>query len=580
MEYRKNQTVIVTIEDIGMNGEGIGRADGYTLFVKDAIVGDEVEASLTKVKKTYAYARLVKILKPSKDRILPPCAISRQCGGCQLQALSYEAQLIFKQNKVRNDLIRIGGIDADHLDRIMERIVPAERAFVPEQYAAETHVLSAGFRYRNKAQYPVGTDKDGNPVAGFFAARTHAIIKTDDCLLGPAINKRIVDTILAHMKKYGIAAYDENSGTGTVRHIMIRTGLFSAQIMVCMVINGRSLKGADALVDELKQIPGMTSIFLNVQQDRTNVIMGKENVLLWGQETIEDTIHVCNVRDFSRTDETLTYAISPLSFYQVNPVQTERMYSQALHYADLHGTETVWDLYCGIGTISLFMARHAKRVIGVEIVEPAVEDARKNADRNGINNASFYTGKAEEVLPAFYRDHEADDLSHPDVIVVDPPRKGCDEKCLETMVMMKPEKIVYVSCDPATLARDIKYLTERGYVLSKVRPFDNFPQTVHVETCVLLGRESGRDVKYEYIDYIPKDNPLEKKRARYSDIKAWVEENYGFKVSSLYIGQVKDMCGLAKERDLKNYGKNRVPQCPEEKVEAIKAAFRYFGMIE
>ncbi len=492
MEYRKNQKVIVTIEDMGMNGEGIGRIDGYTLFVKDAVVGDVAEAVLTKVKKNYAYAKMLHILTPSKDRIEAPCDVHRQCGGCQIQAMSYRAQLAFKQRKVRNDLIRIGGIDAEYLDRIMERIVPAERAFDPEQDDKEAQVLPAGFRYRNKAQYPVGTDKNGNPIAGFFAARTHAIIKTDDCLLGPAMNKRIVDTILAHMKKYGITAYDENSGTGTVRHIMIRTGLFSAQIMVCMIVNGRTLKGADSLVEELKQIPGMMSIFLNVQQDRTNVIMGKENVLLWGRETIEDTIHVCNERDFSRTDEILTYAISPLSFYQVNPVQTERMYSQALHYADLHGTETVWDLYCGIGTISLFMARHAKRVIGVEIVEPAVEDAKKNAERNGINNASFYTGKAEEVLPTFYRDHEADDLCHPDVIVVDPPRKGCDEKCLETMVMMTPEKIVYVSCDPATLARDIKYLTERGYVLSKVRPFDNFPQTVHVESCALLERVSNQ----------------------------------------------------------------------------------------
>ncbi len=473
MEYQKNQNVIVTIEDMGMNGEGIGRIDGYTLFVKDAIVGDTVEAGLTKVKKTYAYARLIRILTPSPDRIEAPCAVHKQCGGCQIQALSYEAQLKFKQNKVRNDLIRIGGIGRDVLDEIMEPIVGMGKA----------HTL----RYRNKAQYPVGSDKDGKTVAGFYAARTHAIIATEDCLLGPEENRRIVDTVLTHMEHHGILPYDEKSASGTVRHIMIRKGFQTGEIMVCIVINGEKLASSEKLVDNLKAVEGVKSIYLNVQKKQTNVILGSENILLWGEETIRDTIRICDAKnDFSPTQECLHYALSPLSFYQVNPVQTERMYSQALQYADLSGSETVWDLYCGIGTISLFMAKGAKRVIGVEVVEQAIADAKENAKRNGIENVRFIAGEAETVLPAYYEGKEDTAFCHPDVIVVDPPRKGCDEKCLQTMAQMEPDRIVYVSCDPATLARDIKYLCERGYALKRVRAFDNFPQTVHVETVVQL----------------------------------------------------------------------------------------------
>ena len=476
MEYRKNQKVIVTIEDMGMNGEGIGRIDGYTLFVKDAVVGDVAEAVLTKVKKNYAYAKMLHILTPSKDRIEAPCDVHRQCGGCQIQAMSYRAQLAFKQRKVRNDLIRIGGIDAEQLDKIMEPIVG---------------MPGDGLRYRNKAQYPVGRDKNGKPVAGFYAGRTHAIIPAKDCLLGAEENREIIRMVLSHMERYGVEPYDESAGTGLVRHIMIRKGFSSHQIMVCLVVTKGEIPEEKELVERLAGISGMKSIFLNVQPDPTNVILGRENILLWGSACIEDSIHMCDAEaDFSHTRESLSYLISPLSFYQVNPVQTERMYSQALHYAGLHGSETVWDLYCGIGTISLFMARRAGCVMGVEIVEQAVTDARENAARNGIENASFLVGKAEEILPAYYAD-QTGGFSHPDVIVVDPPRKGCDEKCLETMVLMQPEKIVYVSCDPATLARDVNVLCRNGYVLKKVRAFDNFPQTVHVETVTLLCRENA-----------------------------------------------------------------------------------------
>ncbi|MBR4169292.1 MAG: 23S rRNA (uracil(1939)-C(5))-methyltransferase RlmD [Lachnospiraceae bacterium] len=480
MDYRKNQQVTVKIEDIGINGEGIGRISGYTLFVKDAIVGDLVEASLTKVKKTYAYARLVRVIEPSKDRITPPCKIYRQCGGCQIQALSYAAQLAFKQQKVMNDLIRIGGISKEELKEIMEPIVGMSDA---DQSG------DAGFRYRNKAQYPIGRNRDGKLIAGFYAGRTHAIMETDDCLLGPGENGEILKSVLTHMERYQIMPYDEESGTGLVRHVMIRKGFASGQIMVCLVINGRSLPESEILVENLKEIDGVCSIYLNVQQEKTNVILGEENILLWGSAWIEDMIHICDVNNgFAPTREALTYAISPLSFYQVNPKQTERMYSQALQYADLKGTETVWDLYCGIGTISLFMAKRARSVMGVEVVEQAVEDARENAARNCIENAAFLTGKAEEILPAYYAE-PAGEFTHPDVIVVDPPRKGCDSKCLETMAHMKPSKIIYVSCDPATLARDVKYLSENGYRLTKARAFDNFPQTVHVETVCLLTKK-------------------------------------------------------------------------------------------
>lgn len=492
MNYRKNDIVEVTIEDLGTNGEGIGRIDGYTLFVKDALIGDTVEAGLTKVKKNYGYARLIRVIRPSEDRITPPCPVHRQCGGCQIQAMSYEAQLRFKQNKVFHNLVRLGSVDADYLSQIMEPI-----AGMPD---------GIGLHYRNKAQFPIGYDRDGHIVAGFYAGRTHSIIPCEDCALGPVEYKQILEIVIDHMKEHGITPYDEETGKGVVRHVMIRKGFTSGQIMVCVVISEDRLVQADLLANRLFTIPGMTSFYLNIQKEQTNVIMGNHNILVRGSETIEDTIHLRDPEnDFALTGQEVSFGISPLSFYQVNPVQTEQMYSQALHYAALTGSETVWDLYCGIGTISLFLALRAGRVCGVEIVEPAIQNARENAVRNGIENATFFVGAAEEILPAYAgasthgsklegRKSEGvdfpqgDDFLHPDVIVVDPPRKGCDEQCLETMVSMAPERIVYVSCDSATLSRDVKYLRENGYELRKARAFDNFPQTVHVESVCLLSK--------------------------------------------------------------------------------------------
>lgn len=463
---QKNDTAVVKITDIGVNGEGIGKVDGYTLFIKDAVIGDTVEAKVMKAKKNYGYARLMKVLEASPDRVTPKCAFARKCGGCQIQEMSYERQLAFKGQKVRGNLERIGGFSPELLDEVTEPVLGME----------------APFGYRNKAQFPFGTDKEGNPVTGFYAGRTHDIIANTDCALGVPVNREILEIILNFMKKNKIPSYDEKNGKGLIRHVLIRYGFTTGEIMVCLVVNGKNIPDVDVLISELVKIPGMTSITLSPNMRRTNVIMGDSFDVLWGSGYITDYIGG------------IKYQISPLSFYQVNPMQTENLYSLALEYADLKGHETVWDLYCGIGTISLFLAQKAEKVYGVEIIPQAIDDARKNAEINGIENVEFFVGKAEEVLPEWYREHatmESDSDGKDvgaDVVVVDPPRKGCDETLLRTIVEMAPERVVYVSCDPATLARDLKYLCGYGYGLERVRAVDMFPMTVHVETVALLTR--------------------------------------------------------------------------------------------
>ena len=459
----KNEKIIVKIEDIGVNGEGIGKVEGYTLFVKDAIIGDTVEAVITKPKKNYAYAKMLNIIESSKHRVPAKCPVARQCGGCQIQELSYEAQLEFKNKKVRGNLERIGGFSPELLDEIMEPICGMEESFY----------------YRNKAQFPIGTDKEGKIVTGFYAGRTHQIIPNTDCALGVTVNQQILQIILDYMNENRVTAYNEETGKGLVRHVLIRYGFKTKEIMVCLVINGDNLPHSDKLVDKLTTIEGMTSITYSVNRENTNVIMGKEIGVLWGQGYITD--YIGDVK----------YQISPLSFFQVNPVQTEKLYGLALEYADLKGKETVWDLYCGIGTISLFLAQKAEKVYGVEIVPQAIDDARNNAKINAIENAEFFVGKAEEVLPEYYAQYEREHgkKAYADVIVVDPPRKGCDETLLQTMVQMQPERIVYVSCDSATLARDLKYLCENGYEMVRCRAVDQFPSTIHIESVVLLQRK-------------------------------------------------------------------------------------------
>lgn len=576
-QYSKNDIVTVKIEDIGTEGEGIGKLEGFTLFVKDAVMGDVVEARLVKVKKNYAYARLEKVLTPSPLRVEPVCPYHKQCGGCQIQAMSYEAQLQFKENKVKNNLVRIGGFDQLFIESVMEPVVGMEQPW----------------HYRNKAQFPVGTDKDGRIITGFYAGRTHSIIANTDCALGVEENEPILQKVLAYMQSEKVPAYDEMTGQGLVRHILIRKGFTSGEIMVCLVINGKSLPKEDRLISTLREIPGMTSIWLNYNTKNTNVIMGTEGRVLWGQNTITDVIHRRSIEEINSGKDCLrydskenapqgiTFAISPLSFYQVNPIQTEKLYSLALEYAGLTGEETVWDLYCGIGTISLFMAQRAKEVHGVEIVPQAIEDARKNAERNHIENAAFYVGKAEEVLPRLYEEEHI----FADVICVDPPRKGCDEACLNTIIKMAPKRIVYVSCDSATLARDLKYLCENGYEIKKVRAVDQFGQTVHTETVVLLSKgvvdkDNFRKVK---VDFSLEDMDLTELRgkATYAQVKEYILNEFGLKASSLYIAQVKKKCGLevGKNSYLPKSEDARQPQVTPEKEEAIMKAFRHFGVI-
>ena len=525
---KKNDIFELEITDMGTDGEGIGHYDGMTFFVKDALIGDVITARVTKLKKNYGYARVEEIKTPSTFRIEPKCALHKRCGGCQIQALSYEKQLEFKNDKVRNNLMRIGGFSEDELSAKMAPPVG----------------IDDPYRYRNKAQFPVGRDKDGNIITGFYASRSHNIIPVDDCMLGVPVNKEILDIIKAWMNEYGIEPYDEVSRTGLVRHVLIRYGFTSKQIMVCLVINGDGLdskrrgenvnvscvasgkitdkrdrdrasyNATDTLCERLSKIDGMTSISYNINKENTNVILGKKTVCIWGRSYIEDTIHLLSYPDFTPQGTGITYQISPQSFYQVNPKQTEKLYSTALEFAGLTGKESVWDLYCGIGTISLFLSQRAKKVYGVEIVPQAIDDAKNNAKINGITNAEFFVGKAEEVLPEFYANakkstntlnisinkesetiqpetgvakqtDEADMLT-PDVIVVDPPRKGCDEKCLDTMLKMEPQRIVYVSCYSATLARDLKILCEEKYELVKWQAFDQFSHTGHIETIVKL----------------------------------------------------------------------------------------------
>ena len=465
--FKKNDVLEIEITDQGTTGEGIGKVSGYTLFVKDTVIGDVAKVKVMKAKKNYAFARLVEIVKPSKYRVEPLCPVAKSCGGCQLQAMNYQQQLKFKQEKVFNNIRRIGGVE----DFVMKPIMGMEELCI------RGHEENGPFHYRNKAQFPVGRDKEGRIISGFYAGRTHSIISVNDCLLGTGVNKTVMDIIKMYMTLEGVKPYDEVTHKGVVRHVLIREGKHTGEVMVCIIINGDKLPQVDRLVEQLLKVSGMTDISLNINKEKNNVILGDKIIKLYGPGYIEDYIGDVKFR------------ISPLSFFQVNPVQTEKLYSKAMEYAKLTGSETVWDLYCGIGSISLFLAKNARKVIGVEIVEPAVEDAKVNARINNIENVDFISGAAEDVVPEYFQKHKGEPECNPDVIVVDPPRKGCDEKLLNTMVLMAPKRIVYVSCDSATLARDIKWLSDKGYKLVEATPCDMFGQSVHVETVVKLHRK-------------------------------------------------------------------------------------------
>ena len=581
MSYQKNDVLTVKIEDMGHDGEGIGKCEGYTLFVKDTVIGDLAEVKVIKAKKNYGYARLMRLIEPSVHRVEPVCPVARPCGGCQLQMLDYAEQLRFKEKKIAGNLQRIGGMT----EIPMEPIVGMENPF----------------RYRNKAQFPIGQDRNGKLITGFYAGRTHQIMENRNCYLGVEQNEEILNRILAWMEENGVPAYNEETGKGLVRHVLIRFGFMTKEIMVCLVVNGKKLPAEEKLIKSLTEFEGMTSITLSVNRERTNVIMGKEIRCLWGQGYITDYIG------------TVKYRISPLSFYQVNPAQTEKLYGLALEYAGLTGNETVWDLYCGIGTISLFLAQKAKKVYGVEIVPEAIADAKNNAKINEIENAEFFVGKSEEILPAYYEQYAKDhpgEHAHADVIVVDPPRKGCEENLLHTMASMQPDRIVYVSCDSATLARDVKVLGELGYEVKKVRGVDQFPMTCHVETVVLLSQLKQKPDDYinVTIELDDMDITSAETKATYDEIKKYVaEHNAGMRVSNLYISQVKRKCGIEVGKNLRvatrrmdclqgnsttaatdlelvpspNLPKNedsRQPQCPEDKESAIVEALKHFKM--
>lgn len=458
----KNEIIEIRITDLDQEGIGIGHTDtGLAVFVKDTVPGDLVQTRIVKVKKHLAFGRAEQILEASPERVKPACVKSRACGGCVLQQMSYPAQLKVKQKKVEESLRRIGGIG--HPELLMEPITGMEEPW----------------HFRNKMQFPFG-QAGGHTVLGFYAGRTHALVPLQDCAVGQPVNQGIMETVCRWADEFSVPVYDESSHQGLLRHLLTRVAFATGEVMVCLVINGRKVPYAEGLARRLeKSIAAydlrLVSFMYNVNTERTNRILGTHSFVLQGQPYITD--HIGD----------LSFRISPQSFYQVNPAQTRRIYEKALEYAQLNGQETVWDMYCGTGTISLFLSARAKQVFGVEIVPEAIRDARQNALDNGIKNVEFFVGKAEEVVPAW---HEAQGRTTPiDVVVVDPPRKGCDPVLLDTLVRMQPDRIVYVSCDPATLARDIHFLQEQGYELRKAAAFDAFCHTMHVETVVLLSKK-------------------------------------------------------------------------------------------
>ncbi|MBP3886674.1 MAG: 23S rRNA (uracil(1939)-C(5))-methyltransferase RlmD [Cellulosilyticum sp.] len=446
---QKAQHYEVEIIDMGEGGEGIGKIQDFTVFVPNVLVGDQVEICLTKVKKNYGFGKLVRIITPSIYRIEVRCDKEAICGGCQFQSLDYQKQLEWKRQKVENCLKRIGKLENIEVEPTLGMGTP--------------------YHYRNKAQYPIRL-VDGKVEIGFFEAKSKKVVPVTDCLIQHPINKKIIECVKDFLNEYKISIYDDVTHKGLVRHLMIKTGYKAQDVMVCLVINGKTMPHSKAFVECLQAISEIKSIVLNHHTDKTPVILGKECTVLYGSETITEQIGE------------LKFKVSPLAFFQVNPSQTEVLYQKALEYAELSGDEIVWDAYCGIGSISLFLAQKAKKVYGVEIIPEAIENARENAKLNDLNNTEFYAGKAEEVIPDLYKQGII-----ADTIVVDPPRKGCDEKLLETLKAMVPQRIVYVSCDPATLARDLAYLTkEAGYQVEKVQPVDMFPHTSHVECIVSL----------------------------------------------------------------------------------------------
>ena len=448
----KNKEYIVDIVDIGQGGVGIGKYEGFTVFVDGGLVQDKIKVKITKSKKNYAVGDMIEIIEKSPFRVARKCSENlRQCGGCQIQELDYQKQLDIKTNEVKQVISRIGKLD----DVVIH----------------DTLGMEHPFRYRNKAQFPI-QKKDNMPVIGFYKKKSHDLISTDECIIQHEVNDKIIKIIKTYIRAYNVSIYDEKTHKGLLRHLVTKVGFTTGEVMIVLVANGKKLPYLKELASVLKEnIPGFKTLVVNVNTQKTNVILGKENIVAYGDGMIRDYIGE------------LVFEISPLSFFQVNPLQTEVLYNKALEYANLGENDTVFDIYCGIGTISLFLAQKAKKVYGIEIVEDAIKDAKRNAKINNMDNVEFYVGKAEEVVPKMYKEGK-----RANVVVVDPPRKGCDEKVLDTIISMQPDRVVYVSCNPSTLARDLAYLNERGYKCHEIQPVDMFPHSVHVENVAWLSK--------------------------------------------------------------------------------------------
>lgn len=548
MPLQKNQILTLRIERLSSDGSGVAHSpDGETVFVPGAAPGDEADVRIVKDCKRYAFGILDHLRTPSPDRIPVDCAVAGPCGGCSLRHLDYTAELRAKQENVTDAFRRIGGLDVPVLD-----ICPS-----PEVD-----------RYRNKVQFPVGLDKNGNPCIGFYAGRTHRIVPCPDCKLQPGVLNDIGNALCRFFAENGIQPYNEETGRGLVRHIFLRRGAHSGQIMVCLVCTRPNLPHADALCTRLReQFADIATILLNVNSKNTNVILGTETHTLYGPGYIEDTL--CGV----------PVQLGPLSFYQVNTLAAERLYGIAAQYAQLTPDDLLLDLYCGMGTIGLSMVDHCRELVGVEIVPEAIESAKSNAARMGDAVAAkscFFCADAGQAATRL-----AAEGLHPDVVMLDPPRKGCDEATLSAVVRMAPRRVVYVSCNPATAARDAAWLEQNGYHAEKVQPVDLFPRTKHVETVCLLSKLNAKqhievDIHMDELDLTDAE-----KKATYSEIKEYVLEHTGLKVSSLYIAQVKQKCGII-ERENYNKPKSddaKQPQCPPDKEKAIKEALKHFGMI-
>lgn len=539
MELAKNQEHTVTIEGYGEGGMGVARIDGRVVFVHGALRGEKCRVLILKTLKSVAFAKVLEVLEPSSERITPDCPYFPRCGGCTYRHIRYEEELRLKKQRVQDNLSRIGGSDVT-----VEEILGAQDTL----------------RYRNKAQYPVS--KDG--AVGFYRARTHEVIECERCLLVKPVADAAAEALREYMQSCRVAGYDEKTGRGLVRHLYVRSNA-AGESLVCVLVNGDKLPKEDRLVTLLRDAcPKCTGIVLGTNTKKGNVILGDRYRTLWGSDRLEDTL--CGK----------TFRLSVPSFYQVNRVQAERLYAKAIEFAGLTGQETVLDFYCGAGTITLALSDHAKKVLGAEIVPEAIDDARENAARNGVKNAEFFCGDASDVAKKLAREN-----LRPDVITVDPPRKGLAADVVESIAEMQPGRVVYVSCDSATMARDVKRLADLGYTAQRACAVDMFPRADHVETVCLLSKLNVKHHIEVEITMDELDLTAAESKATYDEIKAYVLEKFGFKVSQLYIAQIKRKCGIIER---KNYNQSKkedakVPKCPPEKEAAIMDALKHFQMI-